>query len=354
MKNKLIMKVPLLVILTCCFFLMNGISFAQQAKNEECPFSTSLHHTGEGMRYWYEEQGGFKSITDIPYAELDCKNCHINSCSKCHTTKEEGKCSYSTEKAQQTETCLACHTRAKSTFKISEEAGCLDVHISSGMSCSDCHKSADVHGDGIFYHSMRDSGAVKASCADCHEPQEDEIRAHTVHKGKLDCAACHISNSITCLNCHFENFLKTGTRKGNFISPCQEWVLLINYQGKVTTGTVQTLVYKDQKFVAYAPYFTHAVQAKGKNCVDCHANPAIKLIKEGKNVSMAEFKDDQIVSYKGVVPLVPDQLQWPFFNKEGDKWVPLENKEKPKIQLTGHGKPLTDEQIKKMARPYKK
>ena len=26
---------------------------------EDCPFSTSLHHTGEGMRYWYEEQGGF-------------------------------------------------------------------------------------------------------------------------------------------------------------------------------------------------------------------------------------------------------------------------------------------------------
>lgn len=36
-------------------------------------FTKSLHFTGEGMRYWYEEAGGFMRITGIPYRDLDCK-----------------------------------------------------------------------------------------------------------------------------------------------------------------------------------------------------------------------------------------------------------------------------------------
>jgi len=353
MKIKATIKISTTLLLIFFLVFTSEILLAQSEKATECPFSTSLHNTGEGMRYWYEEQGGFKTVTDIPYAELDCQNCHIQTCGQCHTKKEDGTCAYSTDQAKQMETCLACHTRAKSTFGLTKKAGCLDVHITNGMTCSDCHKGADVHGDGTFYHSMRDSGAVKASCAECHEPKEEEIRAHTVHNGKLDCAACHISNSITCLNCHFDNFLKTGTRKGNFIAPCQNWVLLINYEGKITSGSVQTLLYKDQKFVAYAPYFTHAIQSKGKVCTDCHANEAVKLIKKNKKVPMAEFKEGQVVSYQGVVPLVPEQLHWPFFDKEGENWVPIKDDKAPIVQFTGHGTPLTAEQIKKMAQPYK-
>ena len=29
-------------------------------------FTNSLHYTGEGMRRWYEEEGGFMEITKIP------------------------------------------------------------------------------------------------------------------------------------------------------------------------------------------------------------------------------------------------------------------------------------------------
>jgi len=348
-------KIWIIGFISIILLAMSGLAAVkEEQKSEGTCFSKSLHYTGEGMRYWYEKDDGLKSITNIPYNQLTCKQCHVKSCDVCHIKKEDQKCSYSVEKAKDMKTCLSCHTRAKATFECGKDKGSLDVHIAAGMVCADCHKGQDVHGDGTFYHSMRDDGAVKASCANCHTPKEDEIRAHKVHRGKLDCAACHVSNSISCLNCHFGNFLKTGKKKGNFLPPVQDWLLLVNYKGKITSGSAQTIVYKDKKFIAYGPYFTHSVQAKAKSCTDCHANAATRLIQKGESVPMAEFKDDKMVSWKGVVPLVPEQLEWSFLNKAGDKWVPIESNEPPKIQFVGYGEPLTKVQIKKMGMPFKK
>ena len=349
-KNKKFFIIPgISMIFLAGWFAVSG---SQGVEKKSC-FYGSLHYTGEGMRYWYEENGGFKELTGIPYEKLDCKNCHVKSCDRCHVKKEGNKCSYSLKKAQDSETCLACHSREKVTFKLCKSSNTLDVHIKNGMGCVDCHKGDDVHGDGIFYRTMRDEGAVKVKCKNCHEPEED-LRAHKVHKGKLDCAACHISNTTSCLNCHFDKFLEQGKRAGNFFPPCQDWTLLVNYKGKVTSGNVQTLVYKGKKFIAYAPYFTHAVQSKARACADCHANVAVKRIKKGKSVQMAKFKDNKMISWKGVVPLVPEMLEWDFVDKQGDKWVILKSKKRAKVQFACYAKPLSKEQVNKLAKPYKK
>lgn len=329
-------------------------SKSQDAGTTESCFSRSLHYTGGGMRYWYEEPNGLMGITNIPYEQLACKHCHISSCDQCHIKKDGEKCSYSVEKAKDMQTCLPCHARAKATFAIGKDKGSLDVHIAAGMVCADCHKGGDVHGNGMLYRSMRDDGAVSASCTDCHKPKENEIRPHTVHRGKLDCYACHVSNSISCLNCHIDSFLKTGNKEGNFLPPVQDWLLLVNYKGKITSGSVQTAVYKGRKFIAYAPYFTHSIQAKAKDCADCHGNDAMKLIQKDRSVPMAEFKDGKMVSWQGVVPLVPEKLRWSFLDKVGDEWVAIDNNEPPKIQFAGYGEPLTKEQVKKMGMPFKK
>jgi hypothetical protein len=331
-----------------------GWACADKEKQIKSFFHKSLHYTGEGMRYWYEEPNGLKSITGIPYEKLSCKECHAKSCDQCHTKKEGEKCSYSLEKAKNTNTCLACHARAKAVFEAGRKEGTLDVHAAAGMTCADCHKGVDVHGDGIFRHSMRDEGAVTASCTNCHKPKEDEIRPHKVHRGKLDCLSCHVSNSMTCLNCHIDSFAATGKKEGNFLPPVQDWLLLINYKGKITSGTVQTAVYKDKKFIAYAPYFTHSIQAKAKGCRDCHGNAAMELLKKKQPIPMAEFKDGKMVSFKGVVPLVPHKLEWDFLKKDGDKWVPVKGDEPAKVQFVGYGEPLTKIQVKKMAIPFKK
>jgi hypothetical protein len=324
----------------------------EEEKSTPC-FYNSLHHTGEGMRYWYEENGGLKELTGIPYEKLDCKNCHISSCDQCHVEKEGQKCTYSVKAAKDTNTCLTCHSREKVTFQIGTQKNTLDVHVANGMACVDCHSGQDLHGDGTFYRTMRDKGAVKASCNNCHSLKK-ETRAHSVHNDKLDCAACHVTNTTSCLNCHFDKFLETGERKGNFFPPIQEWMILVNYKGKVTSGNVQTIVYNGKKFITYAPYFTHAIGTKARNCDDCHANEAIKLIIKGKSVPMSKFKDNRMVSWQGVVPLVPDQLEWEFVDKQGDQWIPLKSKEKPFLQYSCYAEPLSAAQVKKMAQSIKK
>jgi hypothetical protein len=172
-----------------------------------------------------------------------------------------------------------------------------------------------------------------------------------VHKGKLDCAACHVVATTACMNCHMDTFLATGSRKGTFF-PIQDWLLLINHEGKVTSATAMTIVYQDKKFICYGPYFTHAVQPKGKQCGDCHGNEAVKMIKDGQRVPMMTYKDGNVVAWKGVVPVVADQLDWTYLNKVGDTWVPVEGNGKETVQYVEYGTPLTEEQIKKMAMPF--
>jgi len=72
------------VILLACVMLIGGALLMAQ----DAIFKKSLHSTTEGMRYWYEENGGFKDVTGIPYSELDCKSCHIETCEKCHAEKK--------------------------------------------------------------------------------------------------------------------------------------------------------------------------------------------------------------------------------------------------------------------------
>jgi len=325
-----------------------------QGQEDTC-FSKSLHSSGEGMRYWYEKEDGLKSVTNVPYDQLSCQKCHAKSCDVCHVRNEGGKCSYSVQKAKDMNTCLTCHARAQATMQVGKEKGVTDVHFAKGMVCTDCHNAEDVHGDGTSRHSMRDEGAVKAACTNCHIPEGNDIRPHTVHRGKLDCTACHVSNSMSCQNCHIENFIKTGTKEGHFLPPSQEWLLLVNYKGKIVAGSVQTAVYKNKKFVAYAPYFTHSVQKKAKDCADCHGNAAMKLLQKGEPVPMATFKDGQMVNWKGIVPLVPEKLQWSFLTKDAnDKWIPIESNEPAKIQMVNYGEPFTKDQLKKMGMPFRK
>jgi hypothetical protein len=319
------------------------------AVGQDAFFEKSLHYTGEGMRSCYEDQHGFMSITGIPYKDLDCKSCHVQSCDPCHAEKKGETCSYSSAKAKQMETCLPCHSRAGLTFRLGKGKGTLDVHVAAGMGCADCHKGQDVHGDGMFFHSMREPKALKVACVTCHATDQS-IEAHTVHGDKVDCAACHVENTVACLNCHFDTFLETKSRKGTFF-PMQDWLLLINHEGKVTSGTAMTLVYDDKKFVVYAPYYTHAIQSKGRACSDCHDNAAMKLVKQGKQIPMAEFKDGKMVTWKGVAPISPDSLKWVYLNKKGDTWMPIESDAPARIQWWW-GTPLSEKQMEKLGTPY--
>jgi hypothetical protein len=320
------------------------------ATSRQSFFEKSLHFTGEGMRYCYERDDGFMSLTGIPYKDLDCKNCHVQSCDPCHAEQKGKESLYTNAKAKDVKTCLKCHGREGATFKFGKKMGTLDVHVAKGMACADCHKGEDVHGDGNFYQSMRAPEALKVACVTCHTV-DTKIEAHTVHGDKVDCAACHVSNTVACMNCHFDTFLKTGKRKGAFLPPIQSWLLLINYEGKVTSGTAMSLISKGKKFIVYAPYYTHAIQKEGRACDDCHANAAMKLIEKGEPIPMMVLRDGNVEHWKGVAPTVHDKLKWVYLEKTGDKWVPIKDVEPEKVQWW-YGKPLTEEQIQKLTEAY--
>lgn len=330
-------------------------AIAPGEEKESSFFASSLHQTGEGMRYWYEEQGGFMEVTKIPYNDLGCKSCHVKTCDSCHAVEEGGKKAFSREKARSMETCYPCHGREAKAFKVDTERETLDVHIDAGMVCVDCHSAEDIHGDGTPYQSMRVPGAVDASCETCHTGEgadapafDPTTRSHKRHGKSHDCAACHVRSTMACYNCHFDSALKEG-KKGNFL-PMKSWLLLINYEGKVTSGSAMTLVYQDKPFIAYVPYYTHSIMSPGRACPDCHSNEAVKLIKEGKKVPVVAWKDGEAVPWEGVVPVAPDSLDWIFLNKLADgKWVPIESGEAPKVQFAGYGSPLTEKQLKKLS-----
>lgn len=320
-------------------------------------YDKSLHNTSIGMRNAYERKDGLMKLTKIPYDsdKLDCKQCHVQSCDTCHVSQKDKTPFYSTAQAKDMNTCLKCHGKEGLVFHLCKQAGTLDVHVAQGMTCVDCHTGEDVHGDGIAYQSMREPGAVKAACENCHEA-DTSIKSHTVHQGKLDCTACHVSASVSCMNCHMDTFVKTGSREGIFfLANC--YLLLMNREtdGKVACGTAMSFVTKNKKFIVYSPQYSHAIQKKGKACGDCHANEATKLIRQGELVPMMVFKEGKLETWKGVVPAIHESLQWTYLNKEGDTWIPLPKKAADAAQTVQwwYAKPITKEQLAKLSVMFK-
>lgn len=339
------------------------ISWAMLGAEEQTKpmFNNSLHFTGEGMRYWYEADDGFMQITGIPYQNLGCKNCHAennNGCDACHL-QSEGTPSYTVAQAKKMSTCLKCHSREAATLKIDQQRGTVGVHAAAGMECMDCHTAREVHGDGTFYHTMRDPRAKDAACTNCHTSEASDYppipatSSHTVHGDKLDCNACHVENSMSCFNCHFGVFIKTKKKPISFTGKVKDWLLLINYENKVTSATIQSLVgQNNEPFIIYTPYYTHSIMSQGRKCEACHANDAVREMVQGRPIGMAEFGDGVLKWRKGVVPVVPELLGWPFMEKVDDQWRPFKPMRKPLIQMGLGGTALTQEQLDSLNEDY--
>jgi len=110
-----------------------------------------------------------------------------------------------------------------------------------------------------------------------------------------------------------------------------------------------TLVYKNKKFVAYVPYFTHSISSQGRGCHDCHGNVAVTKMKRGEKVAVVDFKNKEIVSWKGVVPVVEGKLEWAFLNRTKKAWEQITTRDNPLVQFAAYGTALTEEQFNKMA-----
>jgi hypothetical protein len=318
-------------------------------------FDKSLHFTTQGMRYWYDAEDGFGAITGMKYDEIGWKNCHVKNCDACHAEEADSGKKFTIAKASDMETCLPCHSREQASMGIDEKAGKPDVHFAAGQECINCHTHNEIHGTGTLPNSMRDPGYMMVGCENCHEGQDADAPAydkaanhHTIHGEKLDCSACHVSNTMACYNCHFSKFMETGEKKGNFL-PNKSWMTLINYEGKVTSGTIMTLVFENKTFVTYGPYYTHSIMKKGHDCYDCHGNEAVMMMKEGMKVPIATFEDGKVIFWDGIIPTKAGLIENLFLDKDSEgNWIPLENATDPLIQFSCYGTELTDEQMQKL------
>ncbi len=336
------------LVFTLIIFLgYNTSLFSQEAEKPECFFkSSSLHYTAKGMEYWYDKsQGGLETITGVPYNDLGCKNCHIESCDVCHKAEKDGKFIYSNEAANNQDMCLKCHAREASIMKINEKANTPDVHFAAGMKCMDCHTAREMHGDGIKYISMKQQGAMDVNCEKCHE-NIDKTVSHTIHGNKLDCKACHVEKVVSCTNCHFETMVKEGKRVA---IPVSSWAFLMNYNNKVTSANMQTFVAPGNKtFMIFAPQFSHSVSKKGKKCEDCHNTANDKEIKKG-TIKLTWLDSNKVKQIYGVIPVVDGVIfNSVFQNFENGTWTPIIDPQPPKVQYVGFGTPLTKEQLNKL------
>ncbi len=301
----------------------------------EDTFPTSLHDDNfRGMETFYSAaNGGFETVTNVPYDELACDQCHdksrfenadppvewpgSESCENCHVNLDDPS------EGIDDALCSGCHSR-----QTSEAALFTDVHRDAGMACTACHGLVDMHGDGNEYTSFLDPDYPHAACQDCHveggsaTAPPTTVTEHATHLATLDCSACHMQSVLSCYNCHFDSELAMDNNKRAF-SKVSDFVFLVNREGKdkVYGATFQSVVNEQQKFVAIAPYYAHSIAHQGRVCADCHANfggdiEAITEYNEAGTVTIASWDDTEegaarLTSVSGIVP-VPENWATAF------------------------------------------
>src|SRR5512135_2635457 len=117
-------SVALLVVVCLSAFGLLAKGNSEEPEQDSI-FSSSLHYTTGGMSYWYDKsRGGLETITGVPYdsPKLDCLNCHISSCDKCHKTEADKKVFYSAKAAMNQGICLSCHKREAAVAGIDKAA----------------------------------------------------------------------------------------------------------------------------------------------------------------------------------------------------------------------------------------
>ncbi len=337
---------PALLLILC----VSALSAQERTQKPEGNFyEKSLHYTNRGLEHWYlAKNGGLERITDIPFEKLSCNNCHVRTCDTCHMKEVGGKLAYSTESARTEKACVKCHGMESLTFATRNPSDpAADVHFAKGMKCMDCHTAREIHGDGTPYESIQAPGALDVNCEKCHTDLA-RCPSNAVHKGRVDCIACHVRDVPSCYNCHFD----TKVSEGKSVSiPMKNVLFLINHDNRVTLANLHTFIYKNKTLIVFAPSFPHLVMKQGRKCGDCHANPVLQEIKAG-TYRPVEWKDGELKTAGGIIPVL-DGYNWNFvfLNYSKGQWTPAEQPAAPLLNYSGYSSPITKEQFEKLTSP---
>ncbi len=187
-----------------------GQCHEETAKN----YTLSLHYTAAGMKHGVSPRfdAAGKKLFDTKVFEQSCRSCHA-SCGDCHVKSPvisgvntgllDG---HRFVKKAEDKTCALCHGGRVWPEFTGDYGGTPDVHYRKGMSCSDCHKGTQFHGDGTAYTGRKDV-KNKPSCTGCHDTAKLGKAAtketHATHAKTVSCSACHTASSYRqCSSCH--------------------------------------------------------------------------------------------------------------------------------------------------------
>jgi len=222
-------------------------------------YSTSLHYTWSGVEHEYAKGAGEDFGLTLPDG---CRKCHtpLAECTVCHAGDPHND-------GIDMDTCLHCHKKrpgpnycGKLATHKEAEGLTPDVHYEAGMTCIDCHTADEIHGGGINQRL-----AIQVRCEDCH-PATTDITAHTLHEGKVDCAACHSGWHQTCVNCHLE----TGKTDS---STTDLFYLGMGHEGKIVPFYNMTMTHENKTVVHWVERTPHTITAEAHDCDFCHGQP---------------------------------------------------------------------------------
>ncbi|MEW5700770.1 MAG: hypothetical protein AB1792_00885 [Candidatus Zixiibacteriota bacterium] len=283
-------------------------------------FPSSIHGARPGKATFYSAPDGFATLTHIPIDSLVCTHCHAmkyaDGTTVDHETYEPGcrDCHVDPEAPQANpvadSVCLGCHGRQGAEQKLFS-----DVHRSAGMGCMDCHTAEQMHGDGRQYATFLATGVPTVTCQKCHSTPAANAY-HSTHLSKVDCSACHVKSVSSCYNCHFETEVVLEQKRFFAQTPRTGFKMLLNYNGKVHTGTFQTLSYEGKSFVALAPFFGHSITKADISCGDCHlqngaGNANLQQYVSSGSITVTEWDATaqgaaRLVGPTGVIPIPED------------------------------------------------
>ncbi|MDY6989854.1 MAG: hypothetical protein SWQ30_17570, partial [Thermodesulfobacteriota bacterium] len=308
-------------------------------------YPTSFHNLLGGMPYWYETGDSLDDMTGIDYdlfthPTKGCKNCHpkaddpgdTSACQddRCHGGDVETPTTPPDLTASEIETnCLTCHGREKWMRIFDDNDGTPDVHRDGWNDenpyCTDCHSSREIHKVGSDYDSLKEPGAMDTECANCHDagtgPLPPENYSHNTHTATLDCNACHQRRVVSCYNCHVDTAYENGNRVAK--AKLTDWLFLINYDGKVTSGNMQTFVggdnqqkhpegwntidgANDEVALMFAPVHSHSIMKQGRACADCHRTDTVQELYAYGDMDLTWLDGDTLEHQMGVIPVAED------------------------------------------------
>jgi len=255
-------------------------------------YQLSLHYTTSGMKNGVRPRFSAPeaAMYDEKVFEQSCRSCHA-SCGDCHVKSPiiSGVnvgllAGHEFVKKDEAKTCALCHGGRVYPEFTGEYGGNADVHYQKGMSCVDCHKAEEFHGNGMAYTDRR-SVETKPSCVACHAPGSETTdkakEAHADHGDLVSCSACHSSAEYRgCASCHLG---EGATSSPQFIlgsNPRKEGQLTTLRLVPTVRDTFKKVGIKQENFDSTpnlwdtVPHNTRKRTERTRDCGTCHAEKA--------------------------------------------------------------------------------